>query len=323
MCTLALRVCFGVAIAMLPLGVAGAQEFPSRPITILVGLAAGGITDVTTRLYAEVVSRSIGQRITVENRAGAGGAVAAAAVQNAPPDGYTLLVFSGSQHATIAAMQSAPYDPIHGFQPISLLFESVVVLSVPADSPSESVSALLAMGKNKPGGLTFGTPGLGSPSHLLGARILLATNTPAQTVHYRGGAPMMADLITGRLDFAFPTVSVSRPYFADAKLKGLAIDSVLRSPLLPNVPTLDEVGLGKEKVANWFGLAGPAGMPKAVLERLHSEFVAAGRDPELVRRLADNGTPIVTSSPEEMKGLLRNEVENMKLLVNVLSLRNQ
>lgn len=219
-------------------------------------------------------------------------------------------------------MQSAPYEPIVGFQPISLLFESVVVLSVPADSPAGDVSELFAMGGRKVGGLTFGTPGLGSPSHLLGARILLATKTRAETVHYRGGAPMMADLITGRLDFAFPTVSVSRPYFADAKLKGLAIDSASRSPHLPQVPTLAEVGLGSERVANWFGLAGPGGMPRPIVDKLHAEFVRAGRDPDLVRRLAENGTPIVTSSPEDMGRLLVDEVENMKQLVNTLGLRN-
>src|SRR5215210_2673075 len=118
---LVLRLAFACVLAALTFNVPQAQDFPNRPITILVGLAAGGITDVTTRLYADVVSRNLGQRITVENRAGAGGAVAAAAVQNAAADGYTLLVFSGSQHATIAAMQSASYDPIQGFQPISLL----------------------------------------------------------------------------------------------------------------------------------------------------------------------------------------------------------
>ena len=121
---------------------APAQDYPNRPITLMVGLAAGGITDVTARLYAEAVSKSIGQRVTVENKTGAGGGVAAAAVQNAAPDGYTLLVFSGSQHATVPAVSNANYDPVKGFSPITYLFNSVVVLTVPADSPAKSMAEL-------------------------------------------------------------------------------------------------------------------------------------------------------------------------------------
>jgi tripartite-type tricarboxylate transporter receptor subunit TctC len=150
---------------------AQAQEFPSRPITIVVGLGAGGITDVTTRQYAEVVSSNIGQTIIIENRAGAGGAVAAAAVQNAQPDGYTLLSVVGSQFSSVPAMSPAGYDPVKGFAPVTLLFRLPTLLVVPFNSPVKSVAELLALGKNKPGGLLLGSPGVGSPGHLLAALI--------------------------------------------------------------------------------------------------------------------------------------------------------
>ena len=130
---------------------APAQDYPSKPITLMVGLAAGGITDVTARLYAEAVSKSIGQRVTVENKTGAGGGVAAAAVQNAAPDGYTLLVFSGSQHATVPAVSNANYDPVKGFSPITYLFNSVVVLTVPADSPAKTMKELHELGPQEAG----------------------------------------------------------------------------------------------------------------------------------------------------------------------------
>src|SRR5262249_8815921 len=149
----------------------------------------------------------LGQRITIENRPAAAGALAAAAVQNAPPDGYTLLVFSGSQHATVAAMGSAPYDPVNGFSFISLLFNSAVVCGVPAASPASTLEELFGRGRKRPGGLSMGTPGLGSPSHLLGARVALAAKAPLQSIHYRGGAPMLADVLTGRVDFAVVTLS--------------------------------------------------------------------------------------------------------------------
>ena len=208
------RSVLATGLALIATG-APAQDYPSKPITLMVGLAAGGITDITARLYAEAVSKSIGQRVTVENKTGAGGGVAAAAVQNATPDGYTLLVFSGSQHATVPAVSNAAYDPVKGFSPITYLFNSVVVLTVPADSPVKTMAELHDWGRKKPGGLTVGTPGLGSPSHLLGSKILLADKVPSETVHYRGGAPMMADLITGRVDMAWPTLSTSRSYLAD------------------------------------------------------------------------------------------------------------
>ena len=213
----------------------------------MVGLAPGGITDVTARLYAEAVSRSIGQRITIENRPAAAGALAAAAVQNAPPDGTMLLVFSGSQHATVAAMGSAPYDPVKGFSFITVLFNSVVAFVVPPDSPAETLEALFELGRKRAGGLSMGTPGLGSPSHLLGARVALAAKAPLQSIHYRGGAPMMADVLTGRVDFAVATLSTSRTFLVDKKLRALALDSETRWSGLPDVPVLAEIGYGNGK----------------------------------------------------------------------------
>jgi tripartite-type tricarboxylate transporter receptor subunit TctC len=310
----------GIGLVLLATA-AQAQEFPNRPITVMVGLAAGGITDVTARLYAEAVSKSIGQRVTVENRTGAGGGVAAAAVQNAPPDGYTLLVFSGSQHATVPAVGNATYEPVKGFAPVTFLFNSVTVLAVPADSPAKTLKELHEYGRKKQGGLTFGTPGLGSPSHLLGAKIMLADKVPSESVHYRGGAPMMADLITGRVDFGWPTLSTSRAYLADNRLRALAIDSETRSPLAPDAPTLDEIGYGKERVASWFALAAPAGTPPAIVAALRAMFIKASQDPDLKRRLEENGTPIVTSTSEHMGKAMEQEWETMQQLTRTLNLR--
>jgi tripartite-type tricarboxylate transporter receptor subunit TctC len=302
---------------------APAQNFPNRPITLMVGLAAGGITDVTARLYGEAVSRLTGQRVIVENRTGAGGGVAATAVQNAAPDGYTLLVFSGSQHATVPAAGQASYEPVKGFTPITFLFNSVVALTVPADSPAKTMKQLHELGRTKPGGLTFGTPGLGSPSHLLGAKILMADKVPFETAHYRGGAPMMADLITGRVDFGWPTLSTARAFLADGKLRALAIDADARWPRLPDTPTLDELGFAKERVASWFALAAPAGTPPAVVSQLNELFVKASHDPELKRRADENGTPIATSTPEQMAKAMEEEWSTMQQLTKVLNLRPQ
>jgi tripartite-type tricarboxylate transporter receptor subunit TctC len=312
------------AVLALPcLSPARAQDFPTRQITIMVGLSAGGITDISARLYAEAVSKNIGQRIIVENRPGAGGAVAAAAVQTAAPDGHTLLVFSGSQHAAIPAVQSAPYEPVKGFQPVTLLFNLAAFVTVPADSPAKTVAEMLDVGRKKPGGLLFGSPGVGTPSHLLAAKIGSVTNTPMQFVHYRGGAPMMADLVTGRVDFALASYTVAKGFFMEKKLKALAVDSDARLSVLPDVPTLKEAGLGDLKVASWFAVAAPAGTPTNIVQKLRNEFVKASQDPELQQRMTANGTPINTSTPEQMGKLLAEETANMKQLVDALGLRQR
>jgi tripartite-type tricarboxylate transporter receptor subunit TctC len=302
---------------------AQAQDYPNRPITILVGVAPGGVTDVTTRIYAEIVSKTIGQRIVVENRPVGGGTVAAVSVQNAPPDGYTLLTITGSAHAAIPAMQPVAYDPIKGFEPITLLFRLPSLLIVPPDSPAKTVAELLALGKTKTGGLSFGSAGAGTPGHIVAAKIARATGTPMQYVQYRGGAALIADLITGRLDFSFNSYTSSRSNLDANKVRALAIDADNRLGILPEVPTLTEVGLGKERIANWFGLVGPAGMPAAIVQRLNEEFVKASRDPDLIRRLTSNGTLIATSTPQDMGRAIAEEVQNMAQLIPTLGLKVQ
>jgi len=317
----------GMALAAalaLPAPVAQAQDFPSRPITIVVGLAPGGITDITARIYADALSKSIGQRVVVENRQGAGGAVGAAAVQNAPPDGHTVLIFSGSQHMAVPAIQAtAPYEPLKGFAPVSLLFHLATLITVPADLPPKTLAELFAYGKTKPGGLTFGSPGVGTPSHMLAAVLGRATKTPMQFAHYRGGGPMMADLITGRVDFALSSYTAAKGHFQEKKLRALAIDADQRWEGMPDVPTLTELGHGNEKVASWFGVVAPAGTPPAVVKKLNEEFVKASRDPELVRRLKENGTPIATTTPEQMAKLMADEWANTVKLVEALDLKQK
>jgi len=229
-------------------------------------------------------------------------------------------VFSGAQHAAVPAVQGAPYDPVEGFQPITLLFNIVTLVTVPIDSPANTVAELLAMAKTKKGGLSFGSPGVGTPSHLLAAKIAAATKTPMEYVQYRGGAPMMADLITGRVDFALASYTAAGTYIAGKKLKALAIDADARWPAMANVPTLAEAGI-KEKVASWFAIAAPAGTPPDIVAKLNAEFIKAANDPALRQRLANNGTPIVTSTPDEMAKLLQDEVTATAALVKSLGLK--
>ena len=301
---------------------AQAQDFPNRPITLMVGLAPGGITDVTARLYAESVSEVLVSASSSKIAPGAGGGIAAAAVQNALPNGYTLLVFSEFP-ARHRARDSKPPTTRSRASRRSPSCSTAWWSGGPRRRPARTPAELHAFGRKKSARLTFGTPGVGSPSHLLGAKILLKDKVPAETIYYRGGAPSMADLITGRLDFAWPTLSTSRVFIADKRLRALAIDADTRWPMLPDAPTLGELGYGNEKVAPWFALAAPAGTPSAVVNRLREMFVSASRDPDLIRRLHENGTPIATSTPEQTAKAMAQEWDEMQALAKVLNLRPQ
>jgi len=301
-----------------------AQDFPNRPITILVGLAAGGVTDVMARLYAEAVSRKLGQSVIVENRPAASGAVAAAALQNAQPDGYTLLLFSGAQHATIPALASAAsYDPVKGAQPISTVFNFTGIVAVPADSPVKSIKELAAFAKGKAGGANFGSPGVGTPSHLAAAKLLVLTGAPAQFIHYKGGAPMMADLVAGRLDIAWPSAPAAKSFLIDNKLRALAIDGPQRWAVIPDVPTLKEAGFGEASVANWFAVAAAPGTPEPVIQTLNAAFAEAARDPELKRKVEEFGMTLATSTPGELGRLMEKEAIEIRELVRKLGLKQQ
>jgi tripartite-type tricarboxylate transporter receptor subunit TctC len=273
------------------------------------------------RIYAEEVSTILKQRVVVENRPTASGAHAASAVQNSAPDGYTLLIFSAAQHVTIPAIsETAAYDPIKGVQPITLLFDVATVLAVPVSSSVASFHGLLEYGKSRSDGLTFGSPGVGTPSHLTGAKLMAATGTPAQYVHYRGGAPMMADLLPGRLDAAVLSTPLAKPYLQDNRLRAVALDAPARWSPIPDVPTLAELGLGEATVAGWFGVATTPGTPQDIIAKLHAAFTTAAQNPELIRRVVDNGLTVRTSTPDAMSRLLLKEAAVIGDLVRSLGL---
>jgi tripartite-type tricarboxylate transporter receptor subunit TctC len=218
---------------------------------------------------------------------------------------------------------SAPYEPLKGFAPVTLLFNLATLVTVPGELPAKDLAGLFAIGKAKPGGLTFGSPGVGTPSHMMAAVLGRITNTPMQFVHYRGGGPMMADLITGRVDFALSSYTAAKGHFIEKKLRALAIDADQRWEGMPDVPTLTELGFGKERVASWFGVASPAGTPPTIVKKLNEEFIKASRDPEVVRRLTENGSPIATTTPEQMARLMAQEWEHTVKLVQELDLKQK
>src|SRR5262249_47790336 len=227
------------------------------------------------------------------------------------------------QFCSVPAMGPAPYDPVKGFAPISLTFRLPTLLVVPMDSPAKTVAELLAWGKTKPGGLLLGSPGAGTPGHLLAAKIALATSTPIQYIHYRGGAPVMADLITGRVDFSLASFNSARSNMDAKKLRALAVDAETRLPALPYIPTLIEAGLGAHRVADWAGVLAPAGTAPPLVGRVKLDIVKGAPTPELSAKLARTGQHWRSSQPEEMSRLVANEVKNMEQLIKIIGLKAQ
>jgi tripartite-type tricarboxylate transporter receptor subunit TctC len=295
--------------------------FAPGPITIVLGVSKGGITDVIVRQYAGLISGELGQAIVIDNRPTDSGAEAAAMVQNAAPDGTTLLAFSGAQHAALPAMREVGYDATRGFAPVTTLFTLVNFLAVPQQSPVSSVSELLTYGRSKPLGLVFGSSGMGSTSHLTAMRLAATTSTPIRAIHHAGAAAMIDALVAGQLDFAFVSYTVAKPHVAAGRLKLLAVDAVERWPDLPDIPTLREAGIEQEKVASWFALAAPVGTPEAAVARLKVAFANAARNAALIQAARESGAIVSASSPEELRAMLVREVEATGALVRMLDLK--
>ncbi len=307
-----------VAVALVMLcafdAAAAAEVFPSRPLTLVMGTSRGGIADTIARAYAAAASSSLGQPIVIDNRPSDSGNEAAFWVRNATPDGHTLLVFSGVQHFAVPLMQRVDYDAVGDFVPVTTLFSLVNFLAVPASSPATSVSDLMRLGREH-GFLDYGSSGVGSTSHLTAIRITMATGVRIAPAHYAGAAPMIVDLAAHRLDFSLASYTVLKPYLANGQIKLLAVDSTERWRDLPNLPTLLETGLTKEKVASWFALAAPKGTPDERVKKIYAAFAAAGKDPRVVAALRDNGALPGLTPPEAMRSFMAEEDKKVGALI--------
>ena len=296
----------------LSLGIASAagteaDSYPNKAIRIINPFAAGGGVDASIRVFSKYVSESLGQPIIVESKRGAGGAIAGQYVATAAPDGYTLLITNDGPNATLPAMQSLSYDAYSAFTPVTNLYHSPLVLSVPASLNVSSVAELVQLAKTKKGGLSYGTQGVGTTGHIAGLLLSEATKAPLTPVPYGGGAPMYLDLISGRVDIAFGTYSAIEPHVKDGKLKVLATISPTRWEGLPDVPTMAEAGVSGIEMRAWWGLAAPAGTPPAVIAKLNKAFIEAGANPELRKHFENTRLQVSTSTPEETDKFMKSE----------------
>lgn len=283
-----------------------AQDWPARPITMVVPFGAGSLTDTLARVVQTQLSKSLGQPVVVENKAGAGGNIGAAFVAAAPKDGYTLLVGPASTNAINPSLyQNLSFDPQRDFAAITNLASVTNVLVVPPSVPARSVKELVALMDKKQ--MTYASGGAGGSQHLSAELFKSVTGKDMLHVPYKGMSPAVIDLLTGRVDAMFCNLPVCLPHIRDGKLVALAVTAADRSPLLPGVPTMMQAGIANYAVDGWFGLFAPAGVPPAVIKRLYTEVVSILKDPATTAALRAKGAEPGADSPEAFDAFVAGE----------------
>jgi len=296
-------------IALLAVGVQAADTWPTRPIHLLVGYAAGGPSDVAARYYARLLADELHQPVIVENRAGATGVVAANVTMNAPADGYTLN-YVGCPTITMAPLiqQSSNIKPLENFSFIEILYDFANVLLVSQDSKIQNVSDLIAQARRDPHSVSYGSAGIGASNHLSGELLAQMAGINMLHVPYKGNAPAMTDVIGGKITFMFDVSGTAIMQIQGGKVRPLAVSSPVRIPQLPDVPTVSESGLQNFSVTGWYGLIGPKGLPKEVVERINKANAAIAQNPEYKKWMYQYGYSIQTIGPDAMRERVRSDL---------------
>ncbi len=310
-----LRVLAPAALAGLWAAHAPAQTYPVKPIRMLFGYTAGGAGDVSARLLAQKMGEQLGQNVVVENRPGAGGSIADDAAAKSPPDGYTLLYAAGSTAILPALRPKLPYNVEQDLAPVSLVVITSFVLSVHPSVPARHAKELIALARQSPGKLKFGSPGVGSSAHFAGEIANMMANVKMLHVPYRGPPEATTALVSGEVDVAYPSVTGAVPFIGLGKIRALAVTSVARSALLPAVPTLGEAALPGYERAGWNGVLAPAGVAKDIIARLNAAIVKSVNTPDARDTFVKQGLEIRTTTPEEFAAFIKRELaQNAKVV---------
>jgi tripartite-type tricarboxylate transporter receptor subunit TctC len=290
-------------------GAAWSQEYPVRSIRMVVPFPAGGGSDLIARVTAQKLSNALGQQLVVDNRSGASGNIAAELVAKSAPDGYTLIFANSSLAISPALYQKLPFDPVKDLIPISMVSSYPFALVAHPALPVRSVRELVTLAKAKPGALAYSSAGAGTMSHLAMEQLSLRTAIKLTHLPYKGAAPAAVGLLSGEAQLAFIVMPVAQAQINAGKLRGLGVAAKIRSPVLPQVPTMQEAGVANNEALQWNGLFAPAKTPQAILDRLHREVVKALATPEVKQRFADEGADPVGSTPGEFAAFFRAEAE--------------
>ena len=295
---------------------AQAQSWPDKPVTLVVPFPPGGSTDNIARTLATKLQEKLGGTFLVDNKAGATGTIGAAYVKRAAPDGYTLFVSSlGPFVIAPHLIKNVPYDALKDFDYITVAVQAPNVLAVPANSPHKSLADVIAFEKANPGKMTFASAGNGSSDHLTAELFWQQTGTTGLHIPYKGGSPAMSDLLGGQVDATFMNINTGIANIKAGKLRALAITSARRSPLLPDVPTMEEAGVKGFTVYSWQAFAAPKGLPADIKARLHAALVAGLNDPQVKPKLLEVGFEVVANTPEQFSAFQASEFARWKKVI--------
>jgi tripartite-type tricarboxylate transporter receptor subunit TctC len=309
-------------LAMTVTGPATAADYPTKPVRIVVPFPPGGTTDVLARIVASGLTERLGQQFIVDNRPGASGAIGTSMVAQAQPDGYTLVFATINTHGINASLfPNLPYDPIKDFAPVTIVANTPNVLMVHPSVPAKNVAEVIALAKAEPGKLNFGSTSLGGSPHMSGELFKMMAQIDIVHVPYKGGGPMLTDLIGGHIQMAFDNLPSSMGHIRAGDVRAIAVTTAERLPSAPEIPTMRESGLPDYEVAAWFGLLAPAGTPPEVVTRLNQSIGEILHSPEGGKRLADLGAEPVGNTPEEVAGVIAYEVDRWRKVVQATGVK--
>lgn len=304
-------------------GTAHAQAWPAKTVTIVSPYPAGGITDRLSRIVAEELAKALGQPFVVENRTGAGGAIAMGLVAKAAPDGYTLLMASTNNAVNMTLFRKMPYDTARDFAPVSLVAMVPNILIAHPSVPARTVQELVGYVRANPDKLIYASAGNGSPAHLAAEKFNRAAGISIRGVPYKGAAPAVSDLLAGHVHLMLTNIAASQAHIQAGKLRAIAVAGSNRSPVFPDLPTIAESGYPGFEASAWYGIVAPAGTPAPIVERLHAELVRALKTDESLGVMRRRGTDPVVSTPAEMAARIREDIASYGDLIRQAGITTQ
>ena len=312
-----------LSMALSPALANAQSDFPNKPVKLVIGFAPGGSTDIVGRIVAQKLGERLGQPVVIENKAGAGGTIGADATAKAAPDGYTLTLGTTSTHAIAAgAYSKLPYNPVSDFTPISLVAITPYLLVVNPSVPAKTLPEFVTHAKSQAGKMNYASAGNGTATHLAMEMLKDAAKLDIVHVPYKGNAPADLAILSGEVQTVFGSMPALLQNAKAGKVRPIAVGTLVRSPALPDVPTVAEQGFAGFEAALWLGIMGPANMPKPVVDRLHREIVAIVATPEFKAAMDANGAePLSSKSPEEFRDMLRGQVDKYVKITKAIGIK--
>ena len=320
----ALGLCTLVPVMVLSAAAACAQNYPARPLRLIVPYPPGGPTDILSRIFGQKLAEQLGRQVVIDNRGGAGAIIGTELAAKSAPDGYTLLMGTNGLLAINPNMYAKlPYDSVRDFEPVSFIATAPSVLVVHPSVPAKSVKDLIALAKAQPGKLNYASGGIGTSPHLSGELFKSMAGLDIVHVPYKGGGPALMGTTAGQVEIFFPGIMEALPPVRDGKLRGIAVTTIKRTPIVPEMPTISEAGLPGYDSGNWYAILVPAKTPREIITRLHAATVATLAVPDTKKRLLEVGANPVGTPPEELTAHIRAEIKRIGELMKSAGIRRE